>query len=272
MMRGKIWVESAVGYGSTFHFTVHMPPATEQAAQAGVATSPSPPPALSLGGRRSSFLIGDRRLRVLLAEDDLINQRVTQLMLEKAGHEVVVVDNGLQAVQSILATVPYQRLLPMLQRGLLKDGGRTTVPAMVQYSLTRPRGNSIASSRSSVGSVADGEQSVPSSPKQKQREPHMSPMTPSGSLHDIEPPYDIVLMDIQMPELDGCEATRAIRDWERYAAEITGVRLHIPITALTACNMAGDRERCIEAGIDDFLAKPLEQVGIPILPIFRNQL
>jgi len=64
--------------------------------------------------------------------------------------------------------------------------------------------------------------------------------------------FDVVLMDLEMPEMDGTHATRAIRQWEsRYGG-------HIPIIAMTAHALAGVREQCIEAGMDDYLPKPIE--------------
>jgi PAS domain S-box-containing protein len=64
--------------------------------------------------------------------------------------------------------------------------------------------------------------------------------------------YDLILMDCQMPELDGFEATRRIRSGEEL-----GGRRRIPIVAMTANAMAGDRERCLEAGMDDYIPKPV---------------
>ena len=63
--------------------------------------------------------------------------------------------------------------------------------------------------------------------------------------------FDVVLMDIQMPVLDGLDATAEIRDLER------GTGTHTPLIALTANAMKGDRERCLQSGLDAYIAKPL---------------
>lgn len=67
--------------------------------------------------------------------------------------------------------------------------------------------------------------------------------------------YDIILMDVQMPEMGGFEATGLIREWEQ---RNFGPETHVPIVALTAHAMLGDRERCIKAQMDDYLSKPLK--------------
>jgi two-component system sensor histidine kinase/response regulator len=110
------------------------------------------------------------QFRVLLAEDNLVNQRLAVRMLEKIGHQVVVAQTGLEAL------------------------------------------NSIQSEK-----------------------------------------FDLVLMDVQMPEMDGFAATREIRRREQGGQE------HLPVIAMTAHAMKGDRESCLEAGMDDYLAKPINR-------------
>ncbi len=107
-------------------------------------------------------------LRVLLAEDNIVNQRLAVRLLEKRGHRVVVAATGLETLQA-----------------LEKES------------------------------------------------------------------FDLVLMDVQMPEMDGLEATVAIREKEK------GTGLHQPIVALTAHAMKGDREKCMEIGMDGYLTKPI---------------
>jgi CheY-like chemotaxis protein len=108
-------------------------------------------------------------LRILIAEDNIVNQKVAQRLLEKNGFVVEVANDGREAVEAL------------------------------QHS------------------------------------------------H-----YDLVLMDIQMPEMDGLEATVKIREIEKLK------EYHTPVIALTANNSEGMKERCFDAGMDGFIAKPLE--------------
>ncbi|MDP8223316.1 MAG: response regulator [Candidatus Lernaella stagnicola] len=76
--------------------------------------------------------------------------------------------------------------------------------------------------------------------------------------------YDIVLMDIHMPKLDGFATTRTIRHME-------GEGMHVPIVAMTAHVVAGMRERCLAAGVDDFVAKPISMSSLRRVLPKRNE-
>ncbi|HIK95271.1 MAG TPA: response regulator, partial [Planctomycetes bacterium] len=87
-------------------------------------------------------------------------------------------------------------------------------------------------------------------------------------------PFDLVLMDVQMPEMDGLEATAAIRQLESESRLSNQPRPRIPIVAMTAHAMKGDRERCLDAGMDGYVTKPIrsKELSAAIQQLFEGEL
>jgi signal transduction histidine kinase/ActR/RegA family two-component response regulator len=161
LMGGKIWVDSHPGEGSTFSFTAYFGKASEPEAH---GESPLPAPVQETESSP---------LRILLAEDNAVNQKLAVKLLEKRGHRVTVGADGQMALD------------------LFEKGG-----------------------------------------------------------------FDLILMDVQMPGMDGLEATAAIRDRER------GTGRHIPIIAMTAHAGHGYAEKCLAAGMDGYVTKPIQPLDL----------
>ena len=298
MMVGRIWVESEVGMGSTFHFTLrfNMQP----------ASSPQlPPELLELKGRSVLVVDGNVTQRQILARiltssglhcrlvenGDQALQTLAQA--RTAGHlfELVIIDHGMidrdgfELAAKIkqtpeLTQIPLISLLPTRDPGAIErcrnlniDASllRPVTPIELQETIVRVCRPAAAPEPQSVPKPATAAADTRRSLKillaednpvnQKlvsrilEKHGHEIVIAPDGrkALEDLKSAhFDLVLMDISMPEMDGFEVTARLRRLE----EQTGA--HLPVIALTAHAMEGDQERCLEAGMDAYVSKPVK--------------
>jgi CheY-like chemotaxis protein len=301
-MGGKMWVESAVGRGSKFHFTVLLQ-TSEKQIEVGVI---APPEIL-------------RDVKVLIVDDNRTNRRILEGMLKRWAMKSTSVESGEEALAHLTSAWemgdPYGLLLtdmhmpgmdgftliehirqnPRLSTATIMmltsaghrgDGARCQQLGVAAYLLKPIRQSDLREAIARVLGARDQIGAIPLVTRyslQDARDPaaflrvlvaednsvnqllatrllekrgHRVMMTANGreALAALaKDTYDLVLMDVQMPEMDGLEATSALRENEKDRGD--GIRL--PVIALTAFAMTGDRERCLAAGMDGYLTKPI---------------
>ena len=300
MMGGAMWVESEVGHGSEFHFTVWMQRTNAQTPAENSNVSPA-------------ILCG---VKVLVVDDHQVNRRILEGLLKNwemrpssaesgeialarliegqhAGepYQLILADlhmpemDGFELVRRIRERpeLPPPVILMLTSAGHQGDTARCKELGVAAYLLKPIRQSELREAVARVLGAGEQKSAIPLSGRSSledvgkpsislrilvaednlvnqrlatrllEKRGHFVTVAATGceALAALEKSsFDLVLMDMQMPEMDGFEATAAIRKKEKPGT-------HLPIVALTAHAMKGDREKCIAAGMDGYLAKPI---------------